>query len=112
MDDSVKSQIKAQYPNLTVVPIVSADDGIEIIVTGADHATWAKYQGMKGDFADAGKRSQADELLVLNSMVWPDKDKFRQELEARHLTGFYTAAAREIAKLTGLRESIRVGEAL
>jgi hypothetical protein len=43
-------------------------------------------------------------------MVYPDKDKFRIELERRHLTGFYRAAAPFVAKLTGARETVRLGE--
>ena len=112
MDQATREQLKSQYPNLTLAPITSDADGIEIVVSGAPPAVWTKYQAMTRDFADAAKRAQADEFLVLSSMVYPDKDQFRKQLEERRLTGFYARAASYVATLTGARDSIKLGEPL
>jgi hypothetical protein len=110
VDSQTREQLKAQYPNLKLVPLTAENLGIEIVVMPAPPAVWAKYKALSGDWGDAGKRTQASELLVLGSMVYPDKDSFRKELQDRHLTGFYDTAAEEIAKLTGARERLTVGE--
>jgi hypothetical protein len=110
MDASTREQLKSQYPDQKLQPITSDEDGIEIVCIGAPPSVWLKYQSMGRNFADPIKAAEADELLVLGSMVYPDKDKFRIELERRHLTGFYRAAAPFVAKLTGARETVRLGE--
>lgn len=110
MDAKTREQLRAQYPNERLRTIVSEDDGIEIVVKGAPPAIWAKYKGLKGDFADAGKRSQADELLVRGSMVYPEQEAFHAGLVERSLLGFYSSAASLVAQHSGARENLRVGE--
>lgn len=112
MDQSIKDQIKQQHPNLKIYPIVSEEDGIEILVAGAPPALWTKYLALKNDFANPGNRVQADEMLVRGAMLWPNHEAFHKGLEERHLTGFYTEAAGEVALLTGKRNSVKLGEAL
>lgn len=110
MDAKVREQLESQYPNEELHVIESAEDGIEIVVLGAPPAVWAKFSGLKGDFADAGKRSQADELLVLGSMVWPDRDKFSEELKTRKLMGFYRSASPLCQQISGARESLKMSK--
>lgn len=110
MDKSVIDQLKQQYPSEDLHLIQSAEDGIEIVVRGAPPAIWAKFRGLAGDFADAGKRSQADEILVRGSMVWPNHEEFHAELERRHLLGFYRAASPDVQKVSGARESIKISK--
>lgn len=112
MDAKTREQLKVQYPNERLYPITSDADGIEIIVRPADPGTWLKYRGLSGDFADAGKRALADELLVLGCVVWPERSSFEADIAARKLTGFYRSAAPFCSQITGARENLKLGEAL
>lgn len=105
-------KLKQENPGVQLYPITSRQDGIEIVVRGADPGLWLKYRAMSGDFSDPAKRAQADEMLVLGSMVHPDSEKFREELEQRNLTGFYRSAAPFVAKISGAREDLVLGEEL
>jgi hypothetical protein len=110
MDKAVAEKLKAEYPTDDLHSITSAEDGIEIVVRPASPAVMLKYESMKGEIGDPVKRVQANEFLVLQSMVYPDKDKFREELERRHLTGFWSVAAPEVRTITGARDSVRVSK--
>jgi hypothetical protein len=112
MDESVKSQIKSQYPNQKIFPITSPSDGIEILVIGAPEAIWVKYQAMARDFTDSAKRTAAEEMLVRGSMVWPNHEEFHKGLQERHLMGFYQKAAALVVEISGARDDVKLGEAL
>lgn len=110
MDKGIIESIKAQYPNEEIHLIQSLEDGLEIAVRGAPPAVWAKFNGLSRDFADAGKRSQADEILVRGSMVWPNHEEFHAQLEQRRLLGFYRSASPEVQKISGAKESLKVSK--
>lgn len=115
MDEGTREQLKVKYPNEKLHFIRSAIDGIEIVVTGAPPAVWAKYKSLSGALTDGLARMNANKLLVLGSMVHPGADEsgkqaFDAELERRKLQGFYTMAASEVREITGERNQLEVGE--
>jgi hypothetical protein len=110
MDQSVREKLKAEHPTEELHVITSEEDGIEIVVRPASPAVMLKFESMKGEIGDPVKRVQANEFLVLGTMVYPDKDKFREEIERRHLTGFWSVAAPEVRTITGARDSVRVSK--
>jgi hypothetical protein len=110
MDASVREKLRSEFQGEELHVITSDDDGIEIVVRPAAPAIMLKFESMKGDIGDPVKRIQANEFLVLGAMVWPDKDKFREEIERRHLTGFWSVAAPEVRTITGARENVRLSK--
>lgn len=110
MDKAESEKLKAQYPNEELTTVVSPDDGIEIVIRAPATAVLLKYDTMAKDFGDPVKRVQAQEFLVLQSMVHPDPQTFRAELDRRRLTGFYAVAVDEILLISGRRNNIQVGK--
>lgn len=110
MDKAVAEQLKAQFPNEDLITIVSPDDGIEVVCRAADSATLLKFDSMKGEIADPTKRVMANEFLVLQTLVFPDKEAFRAELIKRKLTGFYSVAVSHIREASGVRENLQVSK--
>lgn len=110
MDQAIAEKLKAEYPGIDLVPITSESLGIEIVVRPASPAVVLKYESMKAELGDTVKRVQANEFLVTQAMVYPDPDKFREELARRCITGFWRMAAPFVAEISGAAEDLRVGK--
>lgn len=110
MDASVRDQLKAQYPTEKLFVVASPDDGIEIVVKGADPASYLKYRTMALDLSDTVKRSQAPEFLCSAMLVWPEREAFRKDLETKKKTGFYVSIAPKLNEICGVKENVSAGE--
>lgn len=110
MDAKVREQLKAQYPGEKLYTLSSPDDGIEIVVRGAEHGAWLKYRTMAGDMTDPVKRASAAQFLVQACIVYPEREEFHQQLVAAKKAGFYNAVVRELSSISGDREVVQVGE--
>ncbi len=109
--ESVREQLKTQFPEEKLYEVSSPEDDITIVVRGADHASLLKYRSMAMDFTgDTVKRASAAQFLCHAMVVWPAREELDRQLREKKKTGFYSAIVRKLAEICGDREGVTVGE--